>query len=219
MKTKIILTIAIALLGAAISACSGSGTDHSMHNSNTSNNAADPHAGHTMSNDGNMDHSAMQSSPHAEHADYDLQFIDTMIVHHQGAVDMAEKCGEKAAKAEIKKLCADIISSQTKEIEQMRAWRESWFAGKAPAINMQLAGMADSMKGMDMKKLASLNGIGYDLEFIRQMIPHHVGAVEMAKEAIAKTKRAEIKTLAEAIIKAQDAEIKQMKTWQTAWSK
>jgi uncharacterized protein (DUF305 family) len=192
--------------------CGTTATDHSAH-TNTANSVS------SANSPDHADHSSMQSSPHAEHADYDLQFIDTMIVHHQGAVDMAAKCGEKAAKAEIKKLCADIISSQKKEIEQMRAWRESWFAGKAPAINMQLAGMADSMKDMDMKKLGALNGIDHDLEFIRQMIPHHVGAVAMGKEALTRSSRPEIKTLAEAIIKAQNTEIKQMNAWQTAWSK
>ena len=53
----------------------------------SSNNAVDPHAGMDHSK---MDHSAMKSSPDAAKADYDLQFIDTMIVHHQGAVDMAK---------------------------------------------------------------------------------------------------------------------------------
>src|SRR5262245_29666969 len=148
MKTLSICMLLAAAI--ALAACGTTTTDHAGHNSANSLNS-------TNSQNSAPDHGshAMESSPHAEHADYDLQFIDTMVVHHQGAVDMAKGCGEKAAKAEIKKLCTDIISSQTKEIEQMKKWRDSWFAGKAPAINMQLAGMADSMKDMDMKKLES----------------------------------------------------------------
>lgn len=206
MNDKLRLSF-LGALGAATLFMFGCGTpaaDHNGHSANTTNAAAD----HSK-----MDHSSMQSSPHAERADFDLQFLDTMVVHHHGAVDMAKGCGEKAAKAEIKKLCTDIISSQTKEIEQMRAWRDSWFGGKEPAVNMQLAGMADSMKGMDLKKLGTLTGEDYDQEFIRQMIPHHAGAVEMSKEAISRSSRPEVKTLAEAIIKAQDQEIKQMKSW------
>jgi len=192
----------------------------------TANN--DPHAGmnhnqpavdHSKMDHGSMDHSSMKSSANAAAAPYDLQFLDTMIAHHQGAVDMAAPCAAKAQHAEIKTLCANIISSQQKEIAEMRSWRDKWFAGAAPAINMEMAGMQDSMKGMDMKKLGTLSGNEFDLEFIKQMTPHHEGAVIMGKEALQRSTKDEIKTLANAIIKAQEAEIKQMKEWQTAWAK
>jgi uncharacterized protein (DUF305 family) len=49
------------------------------------------------------------------------------------------------------------------------------------------------------------------------MIPHHQGAIEMAKAAQQKSKRAEIKKLAEEIIKAQNQEITQMKNWRQTW--
>ena len=166
-----------------------------------------------------MDHSTMQSSPGATSAPYDLQFLDTMIAHHQGAVDMAGPCGAKAQHAELKTLCTNIISSQTKEIGDMKSWRDKWFAGAAPAVNMQMSGMTDSMKGMDMAKLGSLSGNDYDLEFISEMIPHHDGAVIMAGEALRNATHDELKTLSANIIRAQQMEIRQMKTWQTAWNK
>ncbi len=174
---------------------------------------------HSKMDHSKMDHSTMQSSANAATAPYDLQFLDTMVAHHQGAVDMAAPCPAKAMHAEIKTLCSNITSSQQKEIDQMKSWREKWFSGAAPAMNMEMAGMKDSMKGMDMKKLGALAANDFDLEFIKQMMPHHEGAVIMAKEALQKSTKDEIKTLANAIIKAQEAEIKEMKEWQTAWSK
>lgn len=57
----------------------------------------------------------------------------------------------------------------------------------------------------------------YDLRFIDAMIPHHEGAVIMAKEVLAKSKRPELQKLAKAIISAQDKEIGQMKTWRKDW--
>jgi uncharacterized protein (DUF305 family) len=57
----------------------------------------------------------------------------------------------------------------------------------------------------------------YDLRFIDAMTPHHQGAVVMAKEALAKSKRPEIKQLAANIIKAQNKEIEQMKQWRKGW--
>jgi uncharacterized protein (DUF305 family) len=166
-----------------------------------------------------MNHSEMKSSPNAANAPYDLQFLDTMIAHHQGAVDMAKMAAAKAEHAELKALAANVITSQEKEIGEMKSWREKWFAGEAPAMNMEMAGMSDSMKDMDMTKLGSLTGNAFDLEFIEQMIPHHEGAVIMAKEALQKSQRAEIKNMANAIIRDQEAEIKQMKGWQAAWQK
>ena len=172
---------------------------------------------HNGMDHGNMDHSTMQSSANAANAPYDLQFLDTMVAHHQGAINMAAPCAQKAMHAEIKALCSNIISSQQKEIDQMKSWREKWFGSAAPAMNMEMAGMNDSMKGMDMKKLATLTANDFDLEFVKQMIPHHEGAVIMGKEALQKSTKDEIKILANAIIKAQEVEIKQMKEWQTAW--
>ena len=57
----------------------------------------------------------------------------------------------------------------------------------------------------------------YELRFIDSMIPHHEGAIVMAKDALSKSKRPEIKMLANAIIKAQPSEIKQMQDWRSLW--
>lgn len=205
MRAKGLLMLG--LLSTAITAACGT---------QSSSNNVDQHAG---MDHGKMDHSAMKSSPNAAAADYDLQFIDTMIVHHQGAVDMAKLVPSRAEHAEMKKLGVVIIAAQEREIGEMRAWRENWFARQAPAINMELAGMNASMAGMDMKKLGALRGNAFDLEFIRQMIPHHVGAIAMAKEALTKAKKDEIKKLADSIIKEQQGEIDEMRRWQTEWSK
>ncbi|MBD2606906.1 DUF305 domain-containing protein [Scytonema hofmannii FACHB-248] len=57
----------------------------------------------------------------------------------------------------------------------------------------------------------------YNLRFIDGMKPHHQGAISMAQEAQQKSKRPEIKKLADEIIKAQNQEITQMKQWRTTW--
>jgi len=164
-------------------------------------------------------HSEMKSAPDAAAQPYDLQFLDTMIAHHQGAIAMAKPAAGKAQNADLKTLAAKIVADQEKEISQMKQWREQWFTGKPAALNMEMAGMTDSMKGMDMTKLGSSSGNAFDLEFINQMTTHHQGAIVMGREALQKAEHAEIKLLAGKIIKAQETEIKQMQTWKTQSAK
>ena len=56
-----------------------------------------------------------------------------------------------------------------------------------------------------------------DQHFIVEMIPHHVGAIEMARVALERSKRPEIRTLAEGIIEAQTREIGDMTAWYEGW--
>ena len=58
--------------------------------------------------------------------DFDKAFIEMMIDHHEGAVDMANVAKLNAKHAEIKKLSNDIISTQTKEIVEMKQWYQNW---------------------------------------------------------------------------------------------
>lgn len=57
----------------------------------------------------------------------DKAFIDGMIIHHEGAVHMAQSLVAGTKRPELLKLGNDIISAQTKEIEMMKAWRTEWF--------------------------------------------------------------------------------------------
>lgn len=58
-----------------------------------------------------------------------------------------------------------------------------------------------------------------DVDFVAGMIPHHQGAIDMAKVVLEKGKDPEIKKLAEGIVKAQESEIKLMKDWLAAHKK
>ncbi len=59
--------------------------------------------------------------------EFDRAFIEEMIVHHEGAVDMAKLALANAKHQEIKTLANAIISAQTKEINQMKEWLKNWY--------------------------------------------------------------------------------------------
>ena len=228
MKKQMILA-AIVLAGVVgLGAACQSGTNVAVNSGMNNRNAGNADMPANMSNmpmnaksdmGGMMD---MKSSPNAASQPYDLQFIDTMTHHHQGAVYMAKMALAKTSNEELKKFAQKIIDDQTKEVGQMKDWRDKWFAGKPMAINMEMPGMMDSMKMMSgdgMKKMYAMGGKEFDTMFLDIMTPHHAGAITMAKEALTKAERPEIKTLANQIIKAQEAEIKQMADWKLKWSK
>lgn len=58
---------------------------------------------------------------------FDKEFLSEMIVHHQGAVDMAKAVLATSKRPELIKLANDIIAAQTKEIDMMKGWQSVWF--------------------------------------------------------------------------------------------
>ncbi|KOP28013.1 hypothetical protein AMR41_01880 [Hapalosiphon sp. MRB220] len=157
-------------------------------------------------------------------ANYDLRFIDAMIPHHQGAVEMAKVAQEKSKRPEIKKLASEIIKAQDKEIAQLKQWRTAWYpsASSTPVAYDAKTGKTDPMPHEQMQGMMMNMDLGaadneFDLRFINAMIPHHESAITMAKDALNKSKRPEIKKLAQSIIDSQQAEINQMKQWRKSW--
>ncbi len=179
-----------------------------------------PNSNSPMSHD--MSHSAMDLG--GADADYDLRFIDGMTPHHQGAIAMAEDVLKNSQRSELRKLAKDIIQAQQQEIAQMGEWRKAWYP-KADQNLMMWHAEANHMMAMTpefRKSMMMIVDLGsaddkFDLRFLEAMIPHHQGALVMAKDAIAKSKRPEIQKLAQEILSSQQAEIMQMQQWRKSW--
>ena len=91
-------------------------------------------------------------------------------------------------------------------------------AGKAPVFIASTAKpfgalMNDAMAVMDdgMRR-APMNGVA-EHDFVTMMIPHHQGAVDMAKALLLTTRDPELLNLAQGIITEQQNEIKVMQAW------
>ena len=83
--------------------------------------------------------------------------------------------------------------------------------GPAPGASN---GMMDAMQKMNRDMAAQPTTGNTDQDFVAMMIPHHQGAIDMARAELATGKDPEIRKLAEDIIKAQEKEIQQMRDWQ-----
>jgi uncharacterized protein (DUF305 family) len=59
--------------------------------------------------------------------EFDKAFLSEMIVHHEGAVDMAQMVLTTSKRPELTKLAGEIITAQTKEIRMMKDWQKSWY--------------------------------------------------------------------------------------------
>lgn len=71
---------------------------------------------------------------------YDKAFIEMMIAHHQGAVDMAELSPSRAKHDEVKQLSQSIITAQKKEIADMQQWQKDWGYGSGEMNSMMHSG-------------------------------------------------------------------------------
>ena len=164
--------------------------------------------------------------PTRAQAEFDQQFIDMMVPHHQAAVEMAEVAVMRAEHQDIRTLAVGISQSQATEISQMKAWRQAWYGSdQTPSMDQmpmlhdmggQVATMGTMNMAQDVEQLRTAPE-PFDRAFIDAMIPHHQSAIDAAQLAPTRAVHQEIKDLARAVISAQQSEIDQMKAWRLAW--
>lgn len=206
----------VALVALLVAAC-GDDNDMAGHDmgGGTMMTGTMPAGSAMMTPSAGMDH--MMSGTPMSAEEMDLGFIDSMIPHHQSAIDMAEVALEQAEHEEIKELAQAIIDAQQAEIDQLEQWRDQWFPGAPVSSGMpgmeNMTGM--SMSDSDMQMLRDADP--FDKAFIDMMIPHHESAIAMAHAIQETTQRPELQELADAIITAQESEIAQMRAWRAEW--
>lgn len=200
--TKFRFAVVVALSG-VISGC-GSTMDHAAH-------MGGDHTG--MSGD----HAAAGMASGSERMS-DPMFTAEMIPHHQAAIDMAALAPARAEHPEIKTLAANIGSAQASEIELMkRVGKENGWDPNAKMDHSGMSGMSKHEMGMDMDPADLKAAKPFDKAFIEMMVPHHQGAIRMAKHELSRGSDPQIRALANRIIASQSKQIEQMKQWYRAW--
>lgn len=157
-----------------------------------------------------------------------------MTAHHKQAIEMANLAPTRAKRPEIKQFARSIIKDQKSEIQTMATLYKTAYSTEIPAMGMGGGMMGkdgssgsqgmmqmpmNGMNGMKMDMNTLKNAADFDKEFLRQMSAHHQTATQMSQMVLRTTKLPEIRTLAESIVKAQTAEIGQMRKWYQTWYK
>lgn len=212
IKTR---TGAIALVMTAALAAAGCGSDgtHDGHD------AAKPTTTATTS---------------AAPAAVDKAFVAQMIPHHEMAIEMAGLAPTQGQRPQIRTLGKAILDSQAPEVTELRTIAKQ--LGVTPAAmktdhesmdhsahgpsmtaHAKTLGLSMDAMGMSMNMESLRSARPFDRAFIDMMIPHHQGAIRMARAQLKRGQNAELKTIATAIIEEQQQEIEQMNTWRKDW--
>jgi len=147
---------------------------------------------------------------------FDLQFVDQMTMHHEGAIMSSEHMISDSKRPELRELAENIEESQSEQIDRMQEWRDGWYPDAEQTSGMP-AGMMDEMMGDGMMEQMMggsmqemMGGDATDEMFLRMMIPHHEMAVDMSEKALERSEHPELEELARKIIDEQTAEIELM---------
>jgi uncharacterized protein (DUF305 family) len=157
----------------------------------------------------------------------DAGFARDMSRHHLQGVEMANVALERSEDPEIRSLAFDISSIQTNQAGRMEGWLSLWglrpsggevmgwmsdggHAGHSMAVDEGSALMPGMATEEELAALRELSGTAFDVEFLRLMIRHHQGGLDMATYAAEHAEETAVRRLADTIAGTQTAETQTM---------
>ncbi len=139
-------------------------------------------------------------------------FIVQMIPHHQAAIQMSENLLKYSEFCPLKTIASQIIEEQTKGIAEMEALLKSCSClincDKDLCLYDRRVCQVMEVMFTDMEYAQATNSI--DANFIMEMIPHHLGAVSMAENALHYEVCDGLVPILESIVSSQRQEVRQM---------
>ncbi len=164
-----------------------------------------------MSNMGPMSFGMMRQVHGMGDVESEYEFLVNMIPHHQEAVDKARVLEERTNREEMRTFAGQIIETQSTEIDQMNEWLDRWYPDRAHEVAYEPM----------MSDYSQLAGEDLDRLFLQEMIPHHMAAVIMSQQLLARNlaEHQQVAELAATIRANQLAEIEQMGRWLDRWAR
>jgi len=146
--------------------------------------------------------------------DFDMDFANMMIEHHQGAIDMSEAELKSGKDEKMKGMAQIIITAQKEEQNKFRDIVKNskpmkMEMGKHDELSKDMEDMKGRMSGMQMTD-------NTDKDFAMMMISHHEGAVKMFKDELSHGMNTQLKQMAQKGISDQTKEISDFKNWMSS---
>lgn len=139
-------------------------------------------------------------------------FIVQMIPHHRAAIEMSRNILQYTTNIPLQSIASQIIEEQTKSIENMQAILDTCKQKQNCLQDVRTyENRVDRiMQTMftDMKNACTDNDINGN--FMREMIPHHIGAIEMSENALQYRICPQLRPILEAIIISQKSGVRHM---------
>jgi uncharacterized protein (DUF305 family) len=180
LNTVLFRTVAVVLLLGAVAACKTAGGG-----SSTGTRILQPGAPGQDTKTINTAQATDLSKVGATAAD--IKFMQGMIGHHAQAVEMVELLNQNSSNPDMKRLGLRIKMSQDDEMNMMRKWLADHGAAiPGPHAHHEPGGfMPGMLTTEEMAQLAAAKGAAFDRLFLRGMIKHHGGAIQMVQELFA----------------------------------
>ncbi|MEJ7829742.1 MAG: DUF305 domain-containing protein [Segetibacter sp.] len=142
--------------------------------------------------------------------DFDVDFANMMVEHHQGGIDMAKVEVAQGTDEKIKSMAQKIITKQTDEQQMLRDFVKNY---KPSGMKH---GEGDMQKSMDdmMNKMKNMQMSGnVDKDFATMMISHHEDGMAMQKMEVKNGMSDKLKQMAQKGITEHQKEISEFKEW------
>jgi len=138
----------------------------------------------------------------------EFDYLAEMVAHHEEAVTAAREL-QRSDRSQMREFGAAIVASQTAQIHQMRTWLALWHPGEPTDVDYQPM----------MRDLSGLSGDALDRAFLEDMTVHHMMAVMMSQQLLARdlADHDQVSDLAVSIRDEQHTEILQMRQWLASW--
>jgi uncharacterized protein (DUF305 family) len=202
--------LALGLMSLTIAACSPQADDPSAVEPDPPAPAAsaEPAMARTAFTDAETKmHEAMMG---AHGADVSETWARKMIPHHQGALDMSEIVMRQGQDADIRRMAQKAIEMQTQDIAELRRWLEGRASG---AAGLPPQGPFEPVEARMKEAMAAASGADADHLWVRKMIAHHQGALDMGRIALEDTEDAEVRRMAQKTVEMQTRDIRELEAW------
>jgi uncharacterized protein (DUF305 family) len=149
-------------------------------------------------------------------------FARDMQVHHLQGVDLAMIVRDRSADPDLRRMAYDMAMTQAHQAGQLYGWLAAWglrqLGSQPPMTWMGHTGhgMGALMPGMatpeEMSALSAATGVEAERMFLRLMIAHHRGAIEMSEAVVERTGHPTVLAFARGVLLSQRSETALMTT-------